>query len=318
MLMLQILLGLGVGVMIYAVAVVLAPSKLETPPKKKNADSPPSAEELAKDQKLQGLKSEVAELESQLEKAQAVSIEEKSALINAKEKEGVFSVELKRREEWVAKAEAELTKVRSENVALNSKFAAKENDLQSEFTKGVNLTRQVREIKTILETKELACRLKEDQIQAQKHQIESQIKTINEQLALIAEFNRKEKISEWVPKSEFNQLNAEYTKLEKELEASQERLKSFAVEIAQLRQKIDKSAPAAEVIKLPEVIPEKIPQEKSAPEVTTPKEIVSVEIKPQGLKLEENKVVEENKKAEENNAAKENIEKKIKETESPK
>ena len=41
--------------------------------------------------------------------------------------------------------------------------------------------------------------------------------------------NRKEKISEWVPKQEFNQLNAEYTKLEKELEASQERLKSFAL-----------------------------------------------------------------------------------------
>ena len=90
-------------------------------------------------------------------------------------------------------------------------------------------------IKAALEAQEAANRLKEDQLQAQKHQNESQLKSLNESSAVIAEFNRKEKISEWVPKQEFNQLNEQYLKLEKDLEASQETLKSFAVEITHLR-----------------------------------------------------------------------------------
>jgi 16S rRNA C1402 (ribose-2'-O) methylase RsmI len=72
-------------------------------------------------------------------------------------------------------------------------------------------------------------------------------------------------ISEWVPKSEFNQLNAEYTKLEKELETSQERLKSFAVEIAHLRQAQDKkptlAQEAAPKVEVPED-PKKEPKQE--------------------------------------------------------
>ena len=195
-----------------------------------------------------------------------------------------FSVELKRREEWVAKAEAELAKIKTENLDLNNKFITKERELEEEFTKNVNLTRQMREIKSELEAKEMACRLKEDQLQAQKHQNESQLKSISEHLAVIAEFKRKEKISEWIPKSEFNQLNTEYTKLEKDLEASQERLKSFAAEIAHLRQASDKKY---------------LPVEEIKPE----------EVQPEVVKLEESKVTEEIKIVEENKVTEGEIEK---------
>ena len=262
MLSMQILVALGVGVIIYAIFGMFTAGSSKISPKQRIQNQQLPAEDSGREQKIQRLQSQITKLENQLEQAKAVSTEEKSELITVKEKEAEFSIELKRREEWVAKAEAELAKARAENLDLNNKFIVKENELQEEFTKNVNLTREVREIKAALEVKETACRLKEDQLQAQQHQNESQLKSINEHSAVIAEFKRKEKISEWVPKAEFNQLNEEYTKLEKELELGQERLKSFAAEIAHLRQTVDKKAPAeeaapAEEIKSPEENTEK-------------------------------------------------------------
>ena len=253
MLSMQILVALGVGVIIYAIFGMFTASSSKISPKQRIQNQQLPAEDSGREQKIQRLQSQITKLENQLEQAKAVSTEEKSELITVKEKEAEFSVELKRREEWVAKAEAELAKARAENLDLNNKFIVKENELQEEFTKNVNLTREVREIKAALEAKETACRLKEDQLQAQQHQNESQLKSINEHSAVIAEFKRKEKISEWVPKAEFNQLNEEYTKLEKELELGQERLKSFAAEIAHLRQTVDKKVPAEEELKISEV-----------------------------------------------------------------
>ena len=295
----QILVVLGLGIVIYAVFGIFTAGKTKAPQKQKPPDQSLPVADLGKEQKIQRLQSQVAKLEGQIGQAKAVSAEGEADLISIQEKEAEFSVELKRREEWVAKAESELAKTRTENLDLNNKFAAKENELQEEFAKNVNLTRQVREIKDALEAKEMACRLKEDSLQAQKHQIEGQLKSINEHLATIAEFNRKEKISEWVPKTEFNQLNAEYTKLEKELEASQERLKSFAVEIAHLRQSVDKKVSPIEKQKPPEVVLEEIKFPAVVPE----------EAKQAEIKIEQGKIAEEDK------MIGQNIEKKTKEAE---
>ena len=109
-------------------------------------------------------------------------------------------------------------------------------------------------------------------------------------------------------------------------------MKSFAAEIAHLRQTIDKKAQPAETVNLPKVIPEEIKQEKFTPEEIKPQgnaclparqglvsdsqshkpeEALPEEARQEGIKLEETKAVEEIKTAEEN------LEKKIKETEEP-
>jgi len=284
MLIMQILIVVGVGAIIYAIFGMFTSGNSKPSPKQRIQDQRPLVQDFDKEQKIQRLQSQVAKLESQLEQSKVATVEEKSGLKTIEEKEAEFSIELKRREEWVAKAEAERAKTKTENLDLNNKFIAKENELQVEFTKNVNLTREVREIKAALEASQTACRLKEDQLQEQKHQSESQLKSINEHLATIAEFKSKEKISEWVPKAEFSQLNEEYAKLEKDLAASQERLKNFAVEIAHLRQLIDKES-------LPK---EEIKQEKAAPEEIKPEEVISKEIRPEAQKLEESRTVEEN------------------------
>ena len=307
-----ILVALGLGLVIYAVFEVFKPGKPDFPQKQKMQNLPLSAEDPGKEQKIQRLQSQIAKLESQLEEAKVALVEGKSGSAVTKGKDAEFSVELKRREEWVAKAEAELAKVKAENLDLNNKFITKEKELEEEFTKNVNLSREMREIKAALEAKEMACRLKEDQVQAQKHQIESQLKNINEHLATIAEFNRKEKISEWVPKQEFNQLNAEYTKLEKDLESSQERLKSFAAEIAHLRQEQDKKSPLMQETKLPEEVEiEKAPPEQTKEFHNVPlRETKDVSSKDSQGKTKPAEVIkEENKEAPQDKFPKEDKEK---------
>jgi len=251
-----VLAVLGVGMVIYAVFGVF--SAPDEPGVKKN-DKKSNLSDESKEQRIQRLQKQVAALEDELSKVKIGYEKEKSEFTAAKEKEVNFSDELKRREEWVAKAEAELSKIKPENVELKNKFMLKENELQEEFAKNVNLSREIREIKASLEAKEEAAKLKEEQVQIQKHQIEKQLNDINEQLAVISEFKRKEKISEWIPKSEFNKLNEEYTQLEKDLEASQERLKSFAEEITHLRQgvKVKESLAEEAVQKEPEALAEK-------------------------------------------------------------
>jgi len=240
------LAALGVGMVLYA-ALGIFSTPAETESKKKEKKPAPS-DEPSKEQKIQRLQKQVSELENELGQIKIAYDKEKSSFAAAGEKEASFSEELKRREEWVAKAEAELSKIKPENIDLKNKFIAKENELQGEFAKNVNLAREIREIKASLEAKETEVKLKEEQIQIQKHQIEKQLKSTDEHLAIIAEFKHKEKISEWIPKSEFNKLNEEYTQLEKDLEANQEKLKIFAEEIVHLRQGVKaKEPPAGEV-----------------------------------------------------------------------
>lgn len=246
---LQILVVLvGIGMVIYAVWGIFFPPNPASDKKKINENPLFPSSDPGKEQKIQRLQNDLIQLKDELSKLNAEHAEVKSGLAASKGNEAKLLDELKRRSEWVTKAEAELSKVKSEDSDLSSKFALKEKELQEEFTKNVDLSRAIRDLKTSLDEKEMACRLKEDQIQAQKHQIEEQIKSVQDHSATIAEFNRKEKISEWVPKAEFNKLNEEYSQLEKELEVAQERLKNFAEEITHLR----KEAKPVEPVKQPE------------------------------------------------------------------
>lgn len=238
-----VLAGLGVGMVIYAVFGIFSQAP-EIQPKKTDKQPLLPAEDPGKEQKIQYLQQQVTRLENELAQARSEHEKEKSGFALSAEKENKFSEELKRREEWVARAESELSKVKSENLELKNQFIAKEKELQDEFAKNVNLSREIREIKISLETKESEFKLREEQLQIQKHQIEKQLKDLNEQSAVIAEYKRKEKISEWIPKSEFNELNEEYTQLEKELESAQDKLKNFAEEIVRLRQGAKEKDPA--------------------------------------------------------------------------
>lgn len=299
---LQILVVLGVGMVVYALWGVFFPSNSSAAKKKINANPLSPSTDPGKEQKIQRLQNDLVQLKDELSKVHAEYAEIKSAFTVSQENEAKLTDELARRSQWVTKAEAELAKIKSEDSDLSSKFAAKEKELQEEFTKNVDLSRVIRDLKTVLDDKEMACRLKEDQIQAQKSQIEGQLKSIKELQAEIAEFNRKEKINEWVPKAEFNKLNEEYSRLEKELEFSQERLKSFAEEIAHLRKEVKPVEPAekakqAEEPKLVEEV-QQTEEPKPAEEDNPAEEIKQEEIKPAEENIEKPEEKNESKEEE--------------------
>ena len=147
----------GVGMVLYAIFGIFStpgeagPKKSEKKPALSNE---PSLTEFNKEQKIQRLQKQVSALENELNQAKITYEKEKSEFMVAGDKEAKLSEELKRRDEWVARAEAELAKIKPENLDLKNKFIAKENELQEEFAKNVNLSREIREIKNSLETKE--------------------------------------------------------------------------------------------------------------------------------------------------------------------
>lgn len=216
MLVVILLIILAICITIYAVLETLKSQKNELG-KKKVVVHQGSLALSDLELKNTRLQRRIVVLENELTHNKVPKVIENDQALLVKEMKLNFSNEIKRREEWVAKAESELAKVKAENVVLTKRFIAKEKELNEKFTKDVDISRQLRELKTVLEAKEIACRLKEDQVQIQKHQIQSHLKSINEYLAIIAEFKHKEKINEWVPKAEFNELNRKYLVLEKQI-----------------------------------------------------------------------------------------------------
>jgi elongation factor G len=211
--------------------------------------------------KAERLQSQIVTLESDLEKIRADYTKLQKEFEISKKKEAQAQEELNRRQDWVAKSESALNKVQEENIELKKKFIAKEKESEAEFSKDVNLNREIRELNEKLRSLEKEIKDKSEVIEAQKHQMERQVKEVKMHQDTISKLKKKEEISEWVPKQDFNRLNAEYTELEKELEGKEERLKSFAQEIMQLKSQLSQK----EATQIQPVI-EQIPQEEPKPE----------------------------------------------------
>ncbi|MDD5097876.1 MAG: hypothetical protein PHU59_05265, partial [Candidatus Omnitrophica bacterium] len=153
----QILVVLGVALVAYAVLGIFYPNAFEDLKKiinKKNSAKPFVKQEPENTLGVQQLQSKITQLESELFQVKAEYAKEKSESAVTEENQVKFLEGLKRREDLVTRAEAEVYKIRPENTELKNKLAAKEKELQDEFTKNVNLSRQIRETKAALEAKE--------------------------------------------------------------------------------------------------------------------------------------------------------------------
>jgi elongation factor G len=228
----QILIFVGIAMVAYAVYGIFSSQK--------NPEPKPNLNEL----KIQRLKAEISRLESGLQKAESDYLNSQKEYGILKVSESKLQEELTRRQDWVAKAESALSKAKEENLDLKNKFIAKDKESQDAFAKDVNLTKEARLLKEALQVADKQIKEKSDEIEAKKRQIEKLLSEIKAHLATIEGFKKKEGISEWVPKQEFNKLNEEYTELEKELEAKEERLNTFAQEITLLRAQLQGLAQA--------------------------------------------------------------------------
>ena len=290
-----IFIALGVGMIVYALFSVFSADSPKDVAKPQKAKPLESEENSYAQRKMQQQQRRLIELEDSLSQLQTVYEKEKIEFQETKAKQENYLSEIKRREEWVAKAEAELSKVNAENLLLKDKFMSKEKELQEEFAKRVKLSQEKDELKMILSQKEATAKLKEEEGQIQYYQLQNQLKEKGEHLAIIAEFKRKEKINQWVTKEEFDKLNEEYTQIEKELEALQEKNKKLSEEIAHLRLELKKNLSAniagqpLEIKSLPAVENHQEITEIN-PDIVKENLPVEIEIKPQEIK--ENSVID--------------------------
>ncbi len=251
-LLLKIIGACGLGMVVYAIYVLFAGGSSAKKAKKRSSAPAAPAQDF-KDQKIISLNAEVKVLESELEKIKADYERSKTSFERAISKESQLEEELSRRKDWVAKSEEMLTKVKEENLALKNQFVDKEKELEKEFSKGVDVNRQIREVNIKIEGLEADIKAKAEQIEIQRHQIDKYTKENKEQQNTIGEYKKKELVSEWVPKTEFNKLNEEYSALEKEIGQREEKLRVFADEITLLkrqmahRQSLVAEVPAASI-----------------------------------------------------------------------
>ena len=141
-----------------------------------------------------------------------------------------------------------LNKAKAESLEFKNRFLEKEKESQEEFTKNVNLQKESRELNNKIG--ELNIKIKEqgEQIEIQRHRIEKNEQDIKLYLKTIEELKNKEKISEWVPKAEFNRLNEEYTELVKELEVKYSQYQELVLEISRLKKELRQDLSHQEVI----------------------------------------------------------------------
>ncbi len=213
-----------------------------------------------------------------------------------KKKEEEFRAELSKKDEWVGKSEEMLNKAKEHSLMLKEKFVKKERELQEEFSKKVKLSQDLRETieKSLLlenNNKKL-----DDAIQSLKFQIERLNKEAKENIlqiqthaSTIAAMKKKEAESEWIAKADFNKLNEEYTELENELEARDERIRCLLEELRKINALLkaknqNEGAPLAPLSEIEqsketiEEIPELAAQQPEPESISSPQPLAPQEI----------------------------------------
>jgi len=181
--------------------------------------------------------------------------------------------EVDRKEGWISKDDGTVKKLQEEVLQTQRKFLSKEKELQDEFHKNVELTRSIKGLGEQVKALEADIKDKVHQIEALKHQVDKQIEEAKRHAAIASDLKKKEAVSEWVPKAEFNQLNEEFTELEKELDEKDSRIQQLSEEIGRLnnQQKLQVQKPDEPVIQLP--VPEAEAVKETPPAVEVPEEV---------------------------------------------
>ena len=236
---LQLAVLFCVGMIVYALYGIFTSGGSDKKPRAKNRFGPLKESEVSlQEQKIQRFEGQASFLEKELEKLKSEYEKEQQKFEIARQNDSKLREELSRRQEWVVRSEEMLNKVKEENSDLKKQFTAKEKESQEAFSANVNFNKQLREQSEKLSLSDKILKEKDDKVEAQKHQLEKAAKDIKALQETITEFKNKEKISEWVPKQEFNKLNEEYTELEEELEQKEGKLKILIEELLQVKNKL--------------------------------------------------------------------------------
>ncbi|MDD5513173.1 MAG: hypothetical protein PHD09_05350, partial [Candidatus Omnitrophica bacterium] len=272
----------GLGVVGYAVYLMLSPEEGARPVLSgRPYDGQERMQQNQREQRVFKVESQLSTLRAELEKARSqLAVLQKEAE-SAKNKEAEAKNELSRKEEWTKNNDVALKKTLEENKEFKTKLLEKEKELEEQFTKNVDLNRQMREINLKLESLTSEIKEKTEQAEMARHQFDRQQKLIKDQETTIGEYKEKEKVSEWVPKAEFLKLNEEFTRLEKDLEGKEQKLNALVEELIQFRKQLREESHFEEVAVFESGADSGLPQEPPAPlSVESPENVPEVPEEP--------------------------------------
>ena len=245
--LLSSLLLLGVGLAIFGlISPPSSTSRKKTKPVKSTAPNiiPPTKLEQYTRQE-----SRISALETELEKTKKEFTELQSSSQSIKARDSELEEEVRRRQEWVAKSDEALKRVKDENLELRNKYIEKEKELKDLFTKNVRLSKEIQELDIQVKNLTEESRKKSEEILSFKAQgeklsreLEARTGELKAQVDKLNDLKKEHEKSGWISKEEydalqdkfddfkkehekfrqeFNKLNDEYTLIEKELEAAQ-------------------------------------------------------------------------------------------------
>lgn len=255
--------GIGLAFLIYAVVGLIFTTDSDSKAKsaKKQREEATEQEFYSRELKTAQLQENLQSLQAELASTKSAYAKLESETAELRKKEQDLKQELSRREEWVGKGEDALKKLKDRASESEKQFLDKEKELQGEFTKNVDLSRQIRELTDKLQSLDKETKEKTDQIESLRHKIERYVEEVRTHTKTIAELKKQQAASEWVPKEEFKKLNDEYTELEKELEEKDEKIQRLNEEIIRLN---SQAKVAQESLK----VNEETPSEKTPAEAT--------------------------------------------------
>ncbi len=273
--------------------------------------------------KSQSLRKKVFDYKAELaalEKIKVRSSVMKKELENLKKKEAELREKDKQSKKWLTYQQKLLKKEKGPERELRKSLLDKEKQLEQEFTKNVNLKRDVSDAHR--EVKLLEGNIKS--LKDERGALEKKIKSADERMVKVvgdlraqkeevAKLRKREKESGWVSKEEYNSLVEEKEELKQHLEISKKEVELRSKEIEakdkermrlahQLKEQgiepivevsiKQEKAKEEEEKKTAEVLPSEVKEEVLAAEVTKPQEVVEEkkEEKPkEEVKAEESK-----------------------------
>lgn len=171
--------------------------------------------------KISGLENQIISLKAELVRLSAEYVKAQDELEVTKKQGSDLREELSRQKEWYNREQAELGKVKKDNLVIKESLINKEKDLESEFSLNLNLNNELKEAKQRLESLEKENREMSDKIRTLEAQITGYNKEIERQNTIISEMKKKEQESEWISKSEYNELKGQLEAKEQELKRLQ-------------------------------------------------------------------------------------------------
>jgi chromosome segregation ATPase len=240
------------------------------------------------DPRIIKLQEQVSVLTSELEKINANCVDLQKNLDVVRKSEAGLKEESLKRKEWYDRNEEEVNKIKKEAIENKDVLFQKERELVEEYSKNVDLGRDLRTAAEKYSQLEAENKTKVEEIEKMRHQIlrlqkdlEGKVNEAKDLASTVRKMRKDLEESEWISKKDFYSLNEEYSKLEEELEEREKTLERKDAMIKELYAQVQRqSIPASAKVEETAQVPEKTAEEAPVVEALEKTEPIIEEIKP--------------------------------------